>query len=52
MKKERHAVTGGFGYSGKCIAKRLLDEGHEVRTLTNSYNRKFDRETEYSMGSH
>ncbi len=39
MKKDRHAVTGAFGYSGKYIAKRLLDRGHEVITLTNSVNR-------------
>jgi nucleoside-diphosphate-sugar epimerase len=29
-------VTGAFGYSGKYIANRLLQEGHAVRTLTNS----------------
>ena len=39
MKKDRHAVTGAFGYSGKYIAKQLLDRGHEVITLTNSVNR-------------
>lgn len=39
MKKGRHAVTGAFGYSGKYIAKRLLDRGHEVITLSNSVNR-------------
>ncbi len=33
------AVTGAFGYSGRYIAKRLLDAGHEVLTLTNSVNR-------------
>jgi len=32
-------VTGAFGYSGKYIAKRLLDRGHEVITLTNSPDR-------------
>lgn len=37
--KEIHVVTGAFGYSGKYIAKRLLEAGHEVRTLTNSPNR-------------
>ncbi len=42
MSKERHAVTGAFGYSGKCIAKRLLDEGNEVITITNSWKRKND----------
>ena len=31
-----HAVTGAFGYSGKYIAQRLLDAGHQVITLTNS----------------
>lgn len=31
-----HVVTGAFGYSGRYIAERLLAEGHEVRTLTNS----------------
>ncbi len=40
MKKEIHIVTGAFGYSGKYIAKRLLDEGVEVKTLTNSLNRE------------
>lgn len=34
-----HAVTGAFGYSGKYIARRLLAQGYEVRTLTNSPNR-------------
>lgn len=34
-----HAVTGAFGYSGKYIASRLLEEGHEVITLTNSPHR-------------
>lgn len=33
------AVTGAFGYSGLYIAKRLLEAGHEVITLTNSMNR-------------
>jgi uncharacterized protein YbjT (DUF2867 family) len=37
--KKIHAVTGAFGYSGKYIARRLLDKGHEVITLTNSPNR-------------
>jgi uncharacterized protein YbjT (DUF2867 family) len=34
-----HAVTGAFGYSGKYIAQRLLDKGHDVITLTNSPQR-------------
>lgn len=36
---ELHVVTGAFGYSGKYIARRVLDEGHRVRTLTNSPGR-------------
>lgn len=41
MPSERsiHAVTGAFGYSGKYIAKRLIDAGHEVITLTNSHDK-------------
>ncbi len=39
MNKALHAVTGAFGYSGRYIAKRLLDKGHDVITLTNSVNR-------------
>jgi NADH dehydrogenase len=37
--KEIHVVTGAFGYSGKYIAHRLLDAGHEVQTLTNSLHK-------------
>ena len=37
--KERHAVTGAFGYLGKYITTRLLNKGHEVITLTNSPHR-------------
>ena len=29
-------VTGAFGYTGKHIARRLLEAGHRVRTLTRS----------------
>jgi nucleoside-diphosphate-sugar epimerase len=39
-KTQKHAVTGAFGYSGKYIAKRLLEKGNDVITLTNSPNRK------------
>jgi NADH dehydrogenase len=39
MDNEKHAVTGAFGYSGKYIAKKLIDEGHRVITITNSLNR-------------
>ncbi len=31
-----HAVTGAFGYSGRYIARRLLDGGKRVITLTNA----------------
>jgi len=34
-----HAVTGAFGYSGRYIARRLLDAGVRVKTLTNSPRR-------------
>ena len=37
--KAIHAVTGAYGYSGKYIAQRLLDEGQTVITLTNSLSR-------------
>ncbi|MCL4259757.1 MAG: NAD(P)H-binding protein [Anaerolineales bacterium] len=33
------AVTGAFSYSGKYIAKRLLEKGEEVVTLTNHPDR-------------
>ncbi len=39
-KQQIHAVTGAFGYSGKYIARRLLDKGYRVRTLTNSLQRQ------------
>jgi NADH dehydrogenase len=39
-KQQIHAVTGAFGYSGKYIARRLLDKGYRVRTLTNSLHRQ------------
>ena len=35
-----HCVTGAFGYTGKYICKRLLDQGEQVITLTNSVNRQ------------
>ena len=38
-KSGKNAVTGAFGYSGRYIASRLLDEGREVITLTNSPGR-------------
>jgi uncharacterized protein YbjT (DUF2867 family) len=35
----RLAVTGAYGYSGQYMTRHLLDEGHEVITLTNSPRR-------------
>jgi uncharacterized protein YbjT (DUF2867 family) len=40
MENEIHAVTGAFGFSGKYIARRLLDRGCTVITLTNSTHRE------------
>lgn len=40
--KNIHAVTGAFGYSGRYIASRLLDEGRDVITLTGSVHRSSD----------
>ena len=39
MENKIHAVTGAFGYSGKYIATRLIDQGYQVCTLTNSTRR-------------
>lgn len=39
MSHEKHAVTGAYGYSGKYIAKRLLEKGVQVITITNSTHR-------------
>lgn len=36
---EIHVVTGAFGFSGKYIARRLLDAGYQVLTITNSPDR-------------
>ncbi len=36
---EFDVVTGAFGYSGKYITRRLLEQGRTVRTLTNSIDR-------------
>ncbi len=36
---ELHVVTGAFGFTGKHIARRLLDAGIAVRTLTGHPNR-------------
>ncbi len=37
--QQTQAVTGAFGYSGQYITHRLLDQGQQVITLTNSPNR-------------
>jgi len=37
--RDLHCVTGALGYSGRYIARRLLERGCEVRTLTNSPHR-------------
>jgi uncharacterized protein YbjT (DUF2867 family) len=39
MTGKSFAVTGAFGYTGKYIASRLLDQGHQVITLTNHPDR-------------
>lgn len=40
MKSENiHVVTGAYGFSGKYIAKRLLADGQQVRTITDSTHR-------------
>jgi uncharacterized protein YbjT (DUF2867 family) len=36
---ELHVVTGALGYSGRYIARRLIERGYRVRTLTNSPNK-------------
>src|SRR5947209_8386981 len=36
---ELHVVTGAFGFTGKHIARRLLDAGLSVRTLTGHADR-------------
>jgi len=36
---ETHAVTGAFGFSGRYIARHLLDADYKVMTLTNSHYR-------------
>jgi len=40
MNGQVHVVTGAFGYSGQYIARRLLDCGCTVRTLTDSPQRQ------------
>jgi uncharacterized protein YbjT (DUF2867 family) len=40
MKREVHAVTGAFGYSGLHIARLLLAQGARVRSLTGHPDRR------------
>lgn len=35
MPSEIHTVTGAFGYTGRYIARQLIEAGYEVHTLTN-----------------
>ncbi len=37
---KRIIVTGALGYSGKVVAEKLIQEGYEVKTLTNSLNKE------------
>jgi len=39
---ELHVVTGAFGFTGKHVARRLLDAGISVRTLTGHPDRSSD----------
>jgi uncharacterized protein YbjT (DUF2867 family) len=39
MEKQIHAVTGAFGFTGSYIAAKLLEQGKDVITLTNSQPR-------------
>lgn len=39
VSKQIHAVTGAYGYLGRYLAQRLLDQGRQVITLTNSPHR-------------
>ncbi|MFH0866510.1 MAG: NAD(P)H-binding protein [Bacteroidota bacterium] len=38
-KKEIHTITGVLGFTGKYIAKQLIEKGYTVQTLTNSPGR-------------
>src|SRR3990172_3521025 len=38
--KKKQAVTGAFGFTGQYIARKLLEKGVEVITLTRSLERK------------
>ena len=36
MRSGFHVLTGALGYTGKAVAKRLIENGVPLRTLTNS----------------
>jgi NADH dehydrogenase len=38
--RDTHTVTGAYGFSGKYLARRLLERGHRVNTLTDSLGRE------------
>ena len=42
-------VTGAFSYTGRFIARRLLDEGRRIRTLTNHPQRSGAQEIEVDV---
>ena len=44
-----HAVTGAFGYSGRVIARRLVERGYRVVTLTNSPQHRRDDDPEIDV---
>jgi NADH dehydrogenase len=51
MTEQLHVVTGAAGYSGRFIARRLLDAGHRVRGLTGHLDRPdpFEGRVEYHL---
>jgi len=37
MEKKRYLITGGTGFIGSSLVKRLINEGHSVRILDNNF---------------